>query len=137
MRRSDDRSWDLALGGCEVDCHDGVNGEGGGGAEEGHGDGQEIDEAAKKRPAGPGWERHPACPRFRRTALGRHVPVRASRDRAYLVLMSTCLALFILAWAVVRLYSITAAIVMSAVALAIPPVAVIIANAGDESSRRR
>jgi len=63
--------------------------------------------------------------------------MRAPRDRAYLVLMSTCLTLFILAWAVVRLYSTTAAIVMSAVALAIPPVAVIIANAGDESSRRR
>ena len=65
--------------------------------------------------------------------------MRAPRDRAYLALMITCLTLSILAWAVVRLYSITAAIVivMSAVALAIPPIAVIIANAGDESSRRR
>ncbi len=59
------------------------------------------------------------------------------RDRAYFALMGVCLTLFILAWAVVRIYSVTAAVVMSAVALAIPPVAVIVANAGDESSRRR
>jgi hypothetical protein len=34
---------------------------------------------------------------------------------------------------VVRLYSVTAAVVMSVVAMAIPPVAVMVANAGDES----
>ncbi len=61
----------------------------------------------------------------------------SGRDRAYLALMGVCLTLFILAWAVVRIYSVTAAVVMSAVALAIPPLAVIVANAGDESSRRR
>ena len=59
------------------------------------------------------------------------------RDRLYFVLMALCLALFVLAWALVRLYSVTAAVVMTAVALAIPPIAVIIANAGDEGSRRR
>lgn len=59
------------------------------------------------------------------------------RDRAYFVLMGLCLTMFILAWTLVRLYSMTAAIVMSAVALAIPPVAAIVANAGDEASRRR
>ena len=59
------------------------------------------------------------------------------RDRLYFVLMALCLGLFVLSWAVVRLYSVTAAVVMSAVALAIPPIAVIIANAGDEASRRR
>jgi hypothetical protein len=58
------------------------------------------------------------------------------RNRLYFGLMAVCLGLFILSWAVVRLYSVTAAIVMSAVALVIPPIAVIIANAGDESSRR-
>jgi hypothetical protein len=51
--------------------------------------------------------------------------------------MGLCIGLFVLAWAVVRLYSVTAAVIMSAVALAIPPIAVIIANAGDEASRRR
>jgi hypothetical protein len=51
--------------------------------------------------------------------------------------MSLCVGMFVLAWAVVRLYSVTAAVVVSAVALAIPPIAVIIVNAGDEASRRR
>ena len=59
------------------------------------------------------------------------------RDRAYFILMGVCLALFIAASAVVRLYSTTAAVVMTCVALAIPPVAVIVANAGDEASRRK
>ena len=59
------------------------------------------------------------------------------RDRDYFILMGVCLALFIAAWAVVRLYSTTAAVVMSFVALAIPPIAAIVANAGDEASRRR
>jgi ABC-type transport system involved in cytochrome bd biosynthesis fused ATPase/permease subunit len=59
------------------------------------------------------------------------------RNRLYFVLMALCLVLFVLSWAVVRLYSVTAAVVMSVVAVAIPPIAVIIANAGDEASRRR
>jgi ABC-type transport system involved in cytochrome bd biosynthesis fused ATPase/permease subunit len=59
------------------------------------------------------------------------------RNRLYFALMALCLALFVLSWAVVRLYSVTAAVVMSVVAVAIPPIAVIIANAGDEASRHR
>ena len=59
------------------------------------------------------------------------------RDRAYFIMMGVCVALFIAAWAVVRLYSTTAAVVMTCVALAIPPIAVIVANAGDEASRRK
>jgi predicted branched-subunit amino acid permease len=58
------------------------------------------------------------------------------RNRLYFVLMALCVGLFVLAWAVARLYSVTVAVVMSAVALAIPPIAVIIANAADEGSRR-
>jgi hypothetical protein len=58
------------------------------------------------------------------------------RNRLYFALMALCVGLFVLAWAVVRLCSVTAAVVMSAVALASPPIAVIIANAGDEASRR-
>jgi hypothetical protein len=54
----------------------------------------------------------------------------------YFVMMGTCIALIIVAWRVLRLYSVTAAVVMSVVAMAIPPVAVIVANAGDEASRR-
>ena len=59
------------------------------------------------------------------------------RDKAYFVMMGVCLLLFIAAWSFVRLYSLTAAIVMSSVALVIPPLAAIVANAGDENSRRR
>ncbi len=59
------------------------------------------------------------------------------RDRAYFVMMGVSLLLFIGAWSIVRLYSVTAAIIMSCVALVIPPLAAIVANAGDESSRRR
>jgi hypothetical protein len=54
------------------------------------------------------------------------------RDRAYFIMMGVCLALFIAAWAVVRLYSTTAAVVMTCVALVIPPIAAIVPNAGEE-----
>ena len=55
---------------------------------------------------------------------------RASRRRAYFVLMGTCVVLIVLAWNVVRLWSTTAAVVMSLVAALIPPVAVFIGNLG-------
>jgi hypothetical protein len=42
------------------------------------------------------------------------------RDHLYFVMMGACLLLFIAAWSFVRLYSLTAAIVMSCVALVIP-----------------
>jgi NhaP-type Na+/H+ or K+/H+ antiporter len=60
-----------------------------------------------------------------------------TRNRAYFLLMGLCLTLVIVSWTIVRLYSVTAAIVISVVAMVIPPVAVIVANAGDESSRRQ
>lgn len=50
------------------------------------------------------------------------------RKRTYLIMMATCLTLFVLAGTVVREISPVAALVMSAVALMIPPFAVIIAN---------
>jgi 4-amino-4-deoxy-L-arabinose transferase-like glycosyltransferase len=59
------------------------------------------------------------------------------RDRLYFILMGICLTCVIVAWTVVRQFSVAAAVAMSGVALFIPPVAAIIANAGDESSRRR
>jgi hypothetical protein len=59
------------------------------------------------------------------------------RNRGYFLLMGLCLVLVILAWTVVRLYSVTAAVVMSVVAGVIPPLAAIVANAGDEGSRRQ
>jgi hypothetical protein len=54
------------------------------------------------------------------------------RQRLYLVLMGTCVALFVLAWAVVSRFSVLAAVVMSAVAASIPPIAAIIANSRRE-----
>jgi NhaP-type Na+/H+ or K+/H+ antiporter len=59
-----------------------------------------------------------------------------TRNRAYFLLMGVCLTLFILSWSVIRLYSVVAAVVISVVAMVIPPIAVFVANAGDESSRR-
>jgi hypothetical protein len=56
--------------------------------------------------------------------------VRAKR--IYLLMMGTCLTLFLLAGLVVSRFSTTAAVIMSAVALVIPPLAVIVANAGRE-----
>jgi hypothetical protein len=52
--------------------------------------------------------------------------------------MGTCIVLIVLAWNVVRLWSTTAAVVMSIVAAVIPPTAAIIVNTGalDESARR-
>jgi DUF3099 family protein len=52
------------------------------------------------------------------------------RERAYLILMGICLVLIALAWTLIWRYSTVAAVAMSAVALCIPPFAVIIANAG-------
>jgi DUF3099 family protein len=52
------------------------------------------------------------------------------RERAYLIMMGVCLLLIVLAWTLIYRYSTIAAVVMSVVALVIPPVAVIIGNAG-------
>jgi hypothetical protein len=65
-------------------------------------------------------------------------PQPSRRDkRVYLVLMTVCIGLFVLSWAVLDRYSRTAAIVVSAVALVIPPFAVIIANVAGAADRRR
>jgi len=48
----------------------------------------------------------------------------------YLVMMGGCVLLIVLAWTLIWRYSVTAAVVMSAVALVVPPVAAIVANAG-------
>ncbi|MEZ5097786.1 MAG: DUF3099 domain-containing protein [Nocardioides sp.] len=53
------------------------------------------------------------------------------RRRAYLLMMGVCLGLIVPAWTVVRLWSPTAAVVMSAAAALIPPVAAFVANRGD------
>ncbi len=63
-------------------------------------------------------------------------PSRADK-RLYFVLMTVCIGLFVISWALVDRYSTVAAIIVSAVALAIPPFAVIIANAASATDRRR
>ena len=65
------------------------------------------------------------------------VPPSRRDKRLYLVRMAVCISLFVLSWAVLDRYSVTAAIIVSSVALAIPPFAVIIANAASAADRRR
>jgi Protein of unknown function (DUF3099) len=59
------------------------------------------------------------------------------RDRAYFILMGGCIVVVVLAWTVVRIFSVTAAIAISVAVGLVPPIAAIVANAGDEGSRRR
>jgi len=54
----------------------------------------------------------------------------ARRRRLYFWLMGTCVALIVLAWQVVRYWSVPAAVVMSAVAAVLPPTAAVVANWG-------
>ena len=57
--------------------------------------------------------------------------------RLYFVLMAICIGLFVLSWAVVDRYSTVAAVIMTIVALIIPPFAAIVANAFSAADRRR
>jgi hypothetical protein len=63
-------------------------------------------------------------------------PSRADK-RWYFALMGTCIGLFVLSWAVIDRYSVLASIIVSAVALVIPPFAVIVANVASATDRRR
>lgn len=53
-----------------------------------------------------------------------------SNKTTYVLLMGSCVLLIVLAWNVVRLWSVPAAVVMSVIALPLPPIAVIMANRG-------
>jgi hypothetical protein len=50
------------------------------------------------------------------------------RRRRYFAIMVPCVLLIVVAWAVVARFSAPAAIAMSVVAMALPPVAAIVAN---------
>jgi Protein of unknown function (DUF3099) len=63
-------------------------------------------------------------------------PTRLDK-RWYFALMGTCIGLFVLSWAVIDRYSGLAAVIVSAVALVIPPFAVIVANVASATDRRR
>ncbi|MEU3494683.1 DUF3099 domain-containing protein [Kitasatospora cineracea] len=54
------------------------------------------------------------------------------RHVRYFVMMGGCLALFVLAWGVVRFWSVGVAIGMCVVAMVIPPVAAVLANKRDK-----
>jgi hypothetical protein len=53
-----------------------------------------------------------------------------TRKRAYFIMMGVCLVLIVLAWTVIYRVSTIAAVIMSVVALVIPPFAAIVGNAG-------
>jgi multisubunit Na+/H+ antiporter MnhG subunit len=82
-------------------------------------------------------DEHGARPGRRTGIPANGMKMHDKRKVAYAVIMGTCLTLVILAWTVVRVYSVTAAVVMSIVALLMPPVAAMVANAGDEQRPRR
>jgi len=52
------------------------------------------------------------------------------RKKSYFWLMGTCIVLILLAWNVVRFWSVPAAVVMSVIAAVIPPIAAIVGNRG-------
>jgi hypothetical protein len=54
------------------------------------------------------------------------------RRRLYFILMGICLILFVLAWSVVRFHSTTAAVIMSVIAMFIPPFAAVVGNSRGE-----
>ena len=108
---------------------------------------------ARRRPparrAGP----NPARPRrFGQLAAGHRQPVTGNDPdpdgpagpqpsrvdkRWYFALMSLCIGMFVLSWAVLDRFSALAAVIVSIVALAIPPFAVIVANVASATDRRR
>ena len=63
-------------------------------------------------------------------------PSRADK-RWYFALMTLCIGMFVLSWAVIDRFSTLAAVIVSAVALVIPPFAVIVANVASATDRRR
>lgn len=50
------------------------------------------------------------------------------RQRRYFLMMGVCIGLILLAWNVVRFWSIGLAVAMSVVAAVIPPIAAVLAN---------
>ena len=93
---------------------------------------------------GPHWQPGRTTPPYRpvpedRPARDRppRPPVdEGTRARRYLIIMGVCLGLLVLAWGVVRLWSVPAAVVMSLIAMVLPPIAAVVANAGWDRGRR-
>ncbi len=93
---------------------------------------------------GPHWQPAAVTPPYRPLADDppeRPSPPRppvdeSTRVRRYLTIMGTCLALLVLAWGVVRFYSVPIAVGMSLVAMVLPPIAAVVANQGWDRGRR-
>jgi peptidoglycan/LPS O-acetylase OafA/YrhL len=87
---------------------------------------------------GPHWQPGRSTPPYRPVTEPRPERVREprppidehTRARRYLIIMGTCLGLLVLAWGLVRLWSVPLAIGMSMVAMVLPPIAAVIANQG-------
>ena len=87
---------------------------------------------------GPHWQPGRSTPPYRpvedrepeRSRAPRPPLDERTRARRYLVIMGTCLGLLVLAWGLVRLWSVPLAIGMSMVAMVLPPIAAVIANQG-------
>jgi hypothetical protein len=87
---------------------------------------------------GPHWQPARTTPPYRPLEEDRPRPARPpqapvserTRARRYFLLMGSCLGLLVLAWGVVRLWSVPLAVAMSLVAMVIPPIAALVANAG-------
>jgi hypothetical protein len=83
---------------------------------------------------GPHYQPGPGIPPYRPLPSDQppqlpHAPATPrTRHRRYLVMMGLCITLLILAWGWIRLYSVAAAVAMSAVAAIIPPFAAVVSN---------
>ena len=87
---------------------------------------------------GPHWQPGRSTPPYRPVTDREPERARAprpplderTRARRYLLIMGTCLGLLVLAWGLVRLWSVPLAIGMSMIAMVLPPIAAIVANHG-------
>jgi Flp pilus assembly protein TadB len=82
---------------------------------------------------GPHYQPGPGVPPYRPVESDERPQPRTPatvgvRRRRYLVIMGVCVLLITLAWTWIRLYSLTAALIMSAVAALMPPLAAVVTN---------
>jgi hypothetical protein len=84
---------------------------------------------------GPGVPPYRPVPPERRATPPRDRPPASTRQRRYLLLMATCLGLLLVSWVFVRLVSVPAAVVLTLIAMVIPPLAALIGNVSPFETR--
>jgi hypothetical protein len=84
---------------------------------------------------GPGVPPYRPVPEERRPAPHRARASASTRQRRYLLLMGTCLGLLLVSWVFVRLISVPAAVVLTLIAMVIPPLAALIGNVSPFETR--